>query len=295
MFFGGINLECNQQVVIYDAYEMINVFEEEEKALMRIEDSIRFYVNKYGKNRYRAEGLLRYFQGIRLRFPTENCSIIVAPVTALDSISVKTYNPLDDLSSLFIDLSKMESVLDERALLKFVNLYGLSARGQWLFDYSHIDIPLLYLDDFEKELASYKKYFKLFLAYKNGDHNLMMRLIRNNSINFNSRIETKDEISSVVKTALVSKIKSRAIKYDYFFDTDRSFMKVGFKDLFDVAYFQIGRNLFNDEPLGICMECGNLFVKSHGNMKFCPAPPNARRSSCQNNHQVKVYRKKIKQ
>ncbi|WP_257351452.1 hypothetical protein [Pseudalkalibacillus decolorationis] len=298
MLLGGAKLNCKQQVMVYDNYEIINYADKKGKALTRIEEELRCYIDRYAKNYYRAEGFLRHISK-RLNSSIGYNYILVAPMASADASSVRTLNPISDLSNLFIDLSKIGSLLDEKAIVKFFVYYGLPIReGMWLSKKQNIDIPFLFLNEFDKELTTYKEHFELFLAYKNDDY-IKMRNFRQSIINNRNNkdsipLRTKEGIKHDIRRILTSKIKSRDIKYEPSLGPDDFSTEVIFGDLIDVAYFQIGQALISDVQLGICLECGDYFVRNHGNTKYCPPPPNGKRSTCQNRHQVNSYREKIK-
>jgi hypothetical protein len=70
-----------------------------------------------------------------------------------------------------------------------------------------------------------------------------------------------------------------------------------FKDLFEVAYFQLSRAVIGNIKMSRCEHCGALFEVTHESRRFCPPLPKNKISSCQNayNQRVKRKRKKAKE
>lgn len=310
MFLGKMDLKCMQRTIVYPSYIIIDEFNKEVETLKIEEDTAIRYLDKYRKYKsFSAEGWdktrwKKYREG-RFRnksIPKQYRSVIVGVSTSTEGNEFKIFDPLNDFNNLFIDLAKIKSILNTEAVLKFVENYGLPSPEHWLLanGYTNMDVPMTTLYELEREYSTYKECYELFFAYKEDNYGKLKSLLEYNEGIGTLRIDNHvslaigKEIKSKARERILTKINRRAVRYNTVMGIDSPYMEVRFRNLFDVAYFQIGKSLLEDAALGICEECGGYFAKTHGNRKYCPPPPHraGEPSSCQNNNRVDAYRKR---
>lgn len=66
---------------------------------------------------------------------------------------------------------------------------------------------------------------------------------------------------------------------------------VAFKNLLEVAAFQLKQAIFNDTKLEFCLNCGALFEPRHAHQRYCSPLPNRQRSTCENTYNQRLKRK----
>jgi len=69
---------------------------------------------------------------------------------------------------------------------------------------------------------------------------------------------------------------------------------VSFKNLFEVAYYQLCQAITGNTELRECKNCGNLFEVDDDRRNFCPPLPGRKISSCQNTFNQRMKRKRKK-
>jgi hypothetical protein len=67
-----------------------------------------------------------------------------------------------------------------------------------------------------------------------------------------------------------------------------------FKDLIEVAYFQLSRAVIGNIALRPCEHCGALFEVTHESRRFCPPHKDNKISTCQNSYNQRIKRKRKK-
>lgn len=72
---------------------------------------------------------------------------------------------------------------------------------------------------------------------------------------------------------------------------------IRFKNLLEVAGYQLKQAIFKNKKLEECLNCGALFEPLHAHQKFCSPLPGRKRSTCENtyNQRQKRMRKKHEQ
>lgn len=67
-----------------------------------------------------------------------------------------------------------------------------------------------------------------------------------------------------------------------------------FKNLLEVAYFQLSRAVIGNITLRPCEHCGALFEVTHESRRFCPPHKDNKISTCQNSYNQRIKRKRKK-
>ncbi|MES1053648.1 hypothetical protein FOA24_32555 [Bacillus thuringiensis] len=68
-----------------------------------------------------------------------------------------------------------------------------------------------------------------------------------------------------------------------------------FKNLFQVANYQLKQAILTNAKFEICPNCGHHFEVQHKNQRFCPPLPGRKRSTCENTYNQRLKRKRKKE
>lgn len=68
-----------------------------------------------------------------------------------------------------------------------------------------------------------------------------------------------------------------------------------FKNLIEVAGYQLKKAIFKNQRLEVCENCGALFEPKHASQKFCSPLPGRKRSTCENTYNQRLKRTRIKE
>lgn len=90
------------------------------------------------------------------------------------------------------------------------------------------------------------------------------------------KLESKNLSSFTLNKHIESTSEEHLRYHDGFFILERNFFS-----LFEFAYFQIARALSSRATLKKCEFCNHVFEETNEKMRFCPALPSRKRSSCE--------------
>lgn len=171
---------------------------------------------------------------------------------------------LDDALSLFTELYKVEPFKEKgvESLLNFSRIYGLPADDHVSLNQKstiiHDSIDWLTIN---LKLMEYRKIMKEFIKY----------------------YETKEV---KIREKLIDRLQSRIkhIQCTIEKTEDEVVFVMVYEDLFQIAYYQITEALINKSEFRKCSFCKNYFHPTDDRMKYCPALPLRKRSSCEMRH-----------
>gem|GEM_PF-3766042 len=197
------------------------------------------------------------------------------------------YNPLFHTPNLYLDLAKVNN---DKDLIKFVNVYGLPM-GLSKVTKEGIDetITLIEMETFYffDELDEYQKLLNLWYEIMNEE-----QVSQYPSFLINGEfISNKEKESNEVIAKILNHKKSWKESIEYL---DGISLCVSFRNLFEVAYFQLTNAILNRKSLRKCVECNAIFEVTHDSQKFCPPKRGVKRSTCENTHKVRNRRQKQK-
>lgn len=104
--------------------------------------------------------------------------------------------------------------------------------------------------------------------------------------------ETNEKIALAYFSYLLNQMPSGEIYTTYI--NGHIIPALKFIDLFEVAYYQLKQAVYADDKLGVCQNCNNFFIISHGNQKFCSPNRNLKESTCRNTYKKRIQRAKNK-
>lgn len=221
---------------------------------------------------------------------------------------IKSYN-LFDTSGLYTELAKIEP-FNLKDIIRFSKTFGLPAG---MFE-SIVTLPGLPITlqtvnfmELNLKLMEYRLIFEAFQNFVTKDiENIRDRLIKKEEAFLKYSIKTKNSDSH--KRSSKARIENyKNAKRDYLLEWEGSnlssltinkhiespsdehlryhdghfILERNFFSLFEFAYFQIVQALNNRATLKTCEFCNHVFEETNEKMRFCPALPFRKRSSCE--------------
>lgn len=201
-----------------------------------------------------------------------------------------SFNPLLHTPNLYVELAKIQN---EKDLMKFIEIYGLPLGISKSTSTNCMEelITITEMDtlDFFEELAQFSDLLSLWYYILNNEP-----IQRNFSFIVDGKVvstETKDP-KQIIATVLNSKRSWTESIESY---GEKISLCIRFKNLFEVAYFQLMNAVLNKKPLRRCKECNSIFEVVHESQKFCAPRFGRKRSTCENTYRVRKRRKRQKE
>jgi hypothetical protein len=76
---------------------------------------------------------------------------------------------------------------------------------------------------------------------------------------------------------------------------DRIVPAIKFKNLIEVAAYQLKKAIFTDTEPKLCLNCGAIIEQRHAHQKFCSPLPGRKRSTCENTYNQRLKRQRKKE
>lgn len=197
------------------------------------------------------------------------------------------YNPLSQTPNLYLEIAKIKN---EKDLRKFVKIYGLPIGTTVKEGEGLADITILIkmeMIDFYEELDNFQNLLNLWYETLYSESiSIYPSFFINGDFISNRNQESREIIAKVLN---YKNTWTETIEY-----TGEVKACVRFRNLFEVAYYQLTNAILNKAKFRKCMECGAIFEVTHESQKFCPPKLGNKRSTCENTFKVRKRRQSQK-